>query len=352
MGGINMPTEECAVLYIGLALSMAQKVRAVYRHLPEPLRYQLVEAAVVHECWDSQRRERQRLQMPARRDAMYAVEAATYLGAIGNSGAHHLIEARDDFRYVITVPRGLWVETLPATEVICCEAARLLGLTVPTSAIVAVEQSLLRRIDLNCGPWGRPKRRDKFVPCCGFRYVEGPEKAATVFDPRANKAIAAQTIGRLVFNLWVQNFRSTRLAVLHDDSLRADRIEFFDHSRCLSGADWNRFMRTAYLADACPRIHLTEDDDREIRRWIRRVMEIDMSPLWQLVFDMPPAWYGSQRPRLAEVIETLEQRKYQLGRAIDTIVDSPTRSWPRKKPCQSAKGCPSELACMLSVPSV
>ena len=354
MGGINMPTVERCVLYIGLALSLAARVKAAYRHLPETLRYKLVRAAIIHECWDSQRRDREHLKHQKGRDVMYAVGATDYLGRLGESGAHHLVEASDGFRYAITLPRGLWVETLPATEAICAELARLLGLSVPTPAIVSVEKQMLNLIDQNRGKWGHARQGEGPLLCCGSRYVETPADASprAIFDPRGSKNIRIQLLGRLVFDTWVQNFRPAHLLLQHDAPLRCERVSFFDHSKCLSGADWNKFLGTAYFADSCPRIRLSKEDEGHLDRWVRKVEALDMNPIWQLTFEMPSCWYGSQRAWLSQIVDMLETRKRQIKPAIRSIVDSPTHSFGRKKPCKSERGCPTGLACRLSLPAV
>jgi hypothetical protein len=70
-------------------------------------------------------------------------EAIRYIQPMTDIKRHHLTEAADGFRYVVTLTSDLYTEPLPATEMIRNELARLMGLTVPSAAVVAVSPELL-----------------------------------------------------------------------------------------------------------------------------------------------------------------------------------------------------------------
>lgn len=56
LGGISLPEEETAVLFIEHALHLADRAQGVYRHLPDSLRHRLITASIVYQCWGLQKR--------------------------------------------------------------------------------------------------------------------------------------------------------------------------------------------------------------------------------------------------------------------------------------------------------
>lgn len=350
LGGINLPDEETAVLFIAHALHLADRTHGAYRHLPDTLRNKLLRAAIVYQCWELQRNLRERAKWPPRPRTLPSVTATSYLRPLGTSGRHHLVEANDGIRYVVTIPSGLWTETLPATEVICSELARLMGLSAPGSAIVVTSPRLLRLADESRPNYLKPKPRYSGELCCGFRYIEPLPEAvdSSVEGPSLGRVNRFLLLGALVFDLWVANLGSGNYVFALNQTTRRPDTVFFDHSHCLTGGDWSRFVGFAGHLQPCLPVRLAPTDVRHLRRWIRRISKVDMNPLWELMFEMPPNWYGGRRAQLAEILDKLTCRRGWLNSEVDDLLRSPGRSLS-KRPCESAEGCVLRLACRLHV---
>jgi hypothetical protein len=348
LGGVRLPEEETAVWVINRAIHTAYRAQGVYGHLPEPLRSRLVRALIVYECWERQRNLRERARVPGRLDLLPAVTATAHLRPLGRSGRHQVLEANDGFRYAVTIPTGLWTEQLSATEVICTELARLMGLTVPRSAVVAVGPELLRNADLCLPEWARPRERLAPRHCCGFRYIEADEGSGRF--PLGRGRDRDELLGRVLFDCWVANFRPGRFVFRYDESVGQSRIVFYDHSMCLAGSRWALFTGRDHHVCVCPRVKLDARDEAAMLRWVGRIRKLDMNPLWDLIFDIPAGWYGHRKMEVCSLLDELSLRRSFLRGDVEFLMGGASEGrQPGKVPCRSEDGCPSGLACKLPV---
>lgn len=346
LGGVHLPDEEDSVWLISQALHLSYRLQGVYGHLPEPLRQRMLKAAIVYQCWEQQRNLRERLRVPRRSDILPLVSATAYLHPIGKSGRHHVLEANDGCRYVVTIPTGLWTDNLPATEAICNQLARLLGLAVPTPAEVVVGAEVLRRSDMHKREHMRPRERNGSSRCLGLRFVEASGAACAQGPLRPS--LRNELLGALVFDLWVANFRAGKYFVLLDEGTRSSRIVLYDHSQCLAGS-WELFSRPHHVR-LCPRVNLDRGDEQVIMKWLKRAKDVDFNSLWELIFEMPLVWYANRRAAVAMLLEDLSARRSSLQNEIDTMmrgVGADAAARDRKPPCDSGLRCPSGLACRL-----
>ncbi len=345
---MSLPDEETSAALIGQSVHLAERMRGTYRHLPDSLRQKLIEAAIVYRCWRLQRDLAERAG-PLREPALLpTVKARAYIRSIGNSGAHHLVEGEDALTYVVTIPSGLWVERVPAVEVVCTELARLLGLTVPASSTLVLDPELLTKADLSRPFWKGAKIRSVPLPCVGFRYVE-PLGQTVSADAVAclDRPARDQLLGRVVFNIWVSNLRPDAAVLRYDDSAGRLRPVFFDHSRCLAGADPMRYRGILNLAEGCPRVRFKQGDQAALLRWARRAQNVDLNPLWNLATEIPGKWCGGDRRVIAEALQALEANKPLIQCAISALLKARPDSEERYHQCRRGAGCSLALACRM-----
>jgi hypothetical protein len=347
LGGINLPSEEASVLFIERARHLAARVRATYGHTPSQLEQTFIKGLIIYQCWDLQKGLRETSRRPRRSAILREVAAVSYLRPLGKSGRHHLVEANDGSQYVITVPTGLWTETLPATEVICNALARLAGFTVPSSAVVAVGPQLLRFADVNGPEWLRVKPRRSAVRCCGFRYVCASPTDSNPLEEELDRKIRDQFLGALMFNNWVMNSRPVKYTLCRDDTTGRLHPIFFDHSQCFERSDWNRFAcPPAYPRSfACANAPLQRGDEAHLVRWVGRIENLDLNPIWELAFELPSSWYGSRRPLLVSVLDRLSMRKWSLRGEVCDLLASAQRADNAQQPCKPMPGCTLGWVC-------
>jgi hypothetical protein len=314
LGGISLPDEETSVLFIQRAIHLADRVRGAYRHLPDTLEDKLVSAAIVYQCWDLQKRLREETGVPRKTGLMPAVSAVAYVRRLGVSGRQHLFEASDGFQYVITLPSGLWTETLPATEIICNELARLMGLIVPEPAIVAVPPELLTLADSTRPQRGLRKRRSSVEFCPGFRYFDSPLESpdSDGGSPKPKGRNRSQLFGALVFDIWVLNLRPRKYAARQNPALGLPEVVFFDHSQCFVGADWTVFQEATAMTLPGAYRSFEANDLRHIEPWLSKISKLDLNRIWELAFEMPARWYGGRSKSLAHLLDKVAARVWDL----------------------------------------
>jgi hypothetical protein len=319
-GGISLPDEETSVLFAAKALQLAGRIQGIYRHLPAGLKHLLPKAAIVYQCWDLQKNLQHKSKWNhGRARGLRSVNAVAYVGQIGNSGRHHLVVADDGLKYVVTLLTRHWTETMPATEILCNELARLLGLTVPSAAVIALSPELLSAANANRKIWPPPKARYSPEFCCGFQYIDsaslGAESDAGTL--RIGKAERQQLFAALVFDIWTLNLSPRRWISVREPNLRRQQVILFNHSHCLMGGAWSDFLEATFESMPAPqgiaaRVTCFEDLDPALNR----VFSIDLNPLWELAFQMPPAWYGHQRAIISYLLKKLEGRAWEVRRAV------------------------------------
>jgi hypothetical protein len=346
LGGIVLPEDETTVWIIERVLHLGSRLEYIYRHVPPGLRLEMLQSALVFGCWKNNRDLRERSKVPRWREILPTVSANKHLGRLGGSGQHHLVEANDGFKYVVSVPSGLWIEAVPATEIICNALARRMGLTVPSPAIVAVDTDILRQMDKD-GPL-RPFTRAKQGPrhCCGFRFIEPSADSGVSRAPVRDRE---QMLGALLFDCWVANFRSGRFVVAKSDALRGYKPIFFDHARCLAGADWGRYMARYQHFKVCGKVNLVPEDRRILEKWFRRISDLDMNPIWDLVFQIPRGWYGSRSARVGELLDDISIRRTYLRSEIHALMCAPGHNARDARDC-SSRDCVAGIGCRLPSP--
>jgi len=311
LGAIRLPTEETLVLFTERALHLADRVQRA-RSLPDSLRHKLIKASIIYQCWEL--RKEARLKDRPWVMVLREVTAISYLRPLGVSGRHHLVKGDDGCTYVITLSNGQPTDTLPATEIICTELARHLGLPVPPSAVVTVGPRILSSADANRTVEGREERW-MAESCSGFEYVDAP-CVHTGYE-RPSRFPSWQDLrhywGAMVFDSWVLNWRHRKYAECVDPLTGKSRLVFFDHSHCFMDADWLTASRTHWDSGilAHPPVH-HDDDKAYLRSWCDKARSLDLNPIYEVAFRIPSQWYGGDREKVAFVVEMIERRKWDL----------------------------------------
>jgi hypothetical protein len=342
-GGISLPNEETSVLLIARALHLESRIQHVYRHFPTGGRHTFIQSAIVYQCWQRQKEIQVHAKWPRTRSngLLRGVEAIRYIRPIGY-GRHHLVEASDGFQYLTTLSSGLYTDTLAATEMICNELARLMGLTVPGAAVVAISPELLRLADMARPDSQSDKHRRSTDLCCGFRYMDSgapaPESGAE--EPHVGRRILRQFFGALVFDLWTLQLSPRKWLLTADPATGRLEPVFVDHSRCLMGTNWSEFFSSTFQSVPSPQpVARKVTHWKQLEPWLKRIDNLDLNPVWDLVFQMPPRWYGDRRRHVTDVLGALQCRTFDLRRAVHYLAQIGYFA-NFKMPCKSVEATP------------
>lgn len=324
-GGIALPHEVTATCFAGHALRFRDRIRDIYHHLPIALEKRLIESAIVYQCWELEKETYAHAKWPeARRAAsLITIEAERYIRPMGNKWGRHLVEGADGFLYAVIVPTGYDSETGPATEVICNRLSRLLGLSVPKDVVVVVSADMLRAAGDTRHGWGSsPGGGTAPNLCAGFRYADlPPSDILPLKDQRLGARNLRQLVGSMILDIWMLNFAERKWSSAFSEITGRNEVTLEGAAGCLCGGDWLSFLGA--FGDSKPAGQAIASQVKTWNRmlpWLRRIRNLDMNPIWDLVFQMPPEWYGGRRKRVIDVLEKLESRRSALKSTVCALV--------------------------------
>jgi len=317
---LDLPNEETSVLFAANAVRLVERIRPLCHHLPAELRARAVEAAILHQCWQRQRKLCERAKgMPRLRTRLALVELKRYLQCLDEPG-RCLVEGNDGFSYITMCRPRTGHQTTLATHMIGVEVASLMGL--PQSKSVALargEKSSCSGVTAGQGscPCRGPCQAE---PGVGVRCREAdsePTTASAGLRDRARR-VSGLDIGWLVFNILMLN-NAPEMQHPHPAQGSSQQLAP-DLSHCLADADWSKFLGSTCAEPAAPawaagRVRNVE----QLSHWLHRLEQLDTSPLWELAFQLPPEWYGEDRPMLVRVLEKIEERLWNLRRTVDHL---------------------------------
>lgn len=325
-GGLNLPNSETSVLFAAKALQLAARIQGIYRHLG-PLKPSLVKAAIVYQCWEWEKYIQKKAAWPGarRRGSLRSLDAVRYIRRLDDSQDHHLVEASDGAEYVVTVSTQPWSsgDTTPATEVLCNEMARLLGLRVADVAAVTLGPALLKAAfngDMERTRHGRGREPEL---CCGFRHLVAAQGSSDfgVTHGRIGRRESRQLIGALVLDIWTLNLSPRAWVWAVSGTTGHFESTLVDDHRCLMGSNWGEFLKADFTALPGPQgMAARVKGWEQLDPWLVKIRLMDLNRLWELAFQMPCEWYAYDRRGLCALLNKLWDRQFHLRQSVQHFI--------------------------------
>src|SRR5258708_9940305 len=247
-GGIRLQDEETSTLFALKALHLSARLRGTYRHLPANLAITLVKSAIIYQCWElekNSRRHNTRWPRQHRTQPLPLIEATRYLCS-GENDEHHIVEASDGSRYMITVPavHGFLVNSTAATEFLYNQLARMMGFAVQDVAAVSFGAKVLKEMR-DGNPGMKVGRRN--APYCGFKQVSGAlleESPPHTFAQRGGDPFRQCVIGAFVLDIWTLNLAPRHWTPALNARNGCFQATLVGNHKCFSGSDWSVFLQS------------------------------------------------------------------------------------------------------------
>ncbi len=314
-GGAELPSDETSVLFAARAVRLAESVRALGCRLKPSAERTFIQASLLHQCWTRQRT----MLKDVGCGIIIAGKLQTYHCSefLRKLGEDSLMKTADGLLYRVKFPQPER-DTALATEIICIEIARLMGLPVPRAAVILVNRKLTREADIT----GRaPLNGNALLPCLGLLTIKNmQENDGNWPDASPGGQEFFYRTGMLVFNLLVLH------SMLESDVLRVGsglvKPIFLYRSHCMLEANWSRYIRATYKdwAGLPPSLVHKVKDVEELQAWARKIRNIDLNRIWELAFQLPASWYGGHRIALANVLQKIEKRIVDMPESIQYLV--------------------------------
>jgi hypothetical protein len=261
------------------------------------------------------------------------VTATQHVRRMRGGSQSHLMRCSNNRLYVVKFrnnPQGVRVL---ANEFIVSNIAQIIGLSVPTPAIVEVDEGLIQHSpELNiCVPDSAP------VPCDGgLQY--GSEYAIDPLVGRVWDWLPIEELervrnrrefaGMLLLDKWLCNLDSRQTVFWRRGIERKYSACFIDHGNCLGASDWE--FRDHTLRGAFPRNEVYRDIAgwESFEPWMSRITNLNENLIWSVVSSTPPLWYRSDRSALQKLAETIIARRSMVNPFIERFRSSQRRPFP------------------------
>lgn len=320
--GVDLPGASTCFKFSASSLRLALAVRRVYRHLPNALRSRLIEASLLHQCWQRSAGLSRKGSVVSRVQRLPVLKGRDFLGR--TEGGHKLILASDGHEYAVRFPVR-HRESALATEAICFEIAKSFGLPTAPCALLTVDDRLAACAGLPIERPGCPVQRrgmDELQPCLGVRRIVS---IGTDDKGRPKRPLSARgrglLVGAAILQVLVADLSAQEPCFVAPKGY-AEPI-FNDYSQCLVGADWCRFLKE----DPSPptvssSVSRWVHSYQQLEHWIAKAECLDADSLCEMAVKLPSSWYGVRPLAMARVIERLHDRAMRLRHTVVHLVDA------------------------------
>ncbi len=326
-GVLQSPSDENSVLFAARSRRLATRIERLVPHLPSSLRSRLIEASIVYQCWNEQKLRQEKVEVARsnRHRVLPVVQAIRHVNRLNGEGRHHIFEASDGLMYIVKFPNSTRGGRALATEMICTELARGIGLPVPAAAIVWVSAALIKETASLRYEAGGEIIPYKAGPCFGSHFISDHTPTIDGRIPIEFRGYARNLhlfAGALAFDIWTLNLASRQalFTVDHRRGRRTAQTLFIDFSHCLSDANWDIF-REAQVTDppGFQWVAGSLKSSKLFSSWFRRIGDFPSEQIAEIGFSIPAEWCQGERLCLARALERLIKRRWTVSNTLQHL---------------------------------
>jgi hypothetical protein len=244
-----------------------------------------------------------------------------------------LMRCSDGHFYVVKFrnnPQGLRVL---ANEMLATRLAERVGLPVPMTAVVEVDEWLVEHTpELNIQLAHNTIRCQAGLQF-GSRYVVDPTEGQ-VFD-----YLPVEMLGRvrnlkdfpgmLVLDKWTGNANGRQAAFWRKSREKLYTASFIDQGYCFNAGEWtfpDFPLRGVYARNE---VYESVHGWESFEPWLSRIEKMDEAAVWNVVNEIPPEWYDSASDELDQLARALIARRGVVRELIEAFRISARRPFPQ-----------------------
>lgn len=273
--------------------------------------------------------------MPERSELGHVVVTAVqHIRSMRGGSQSQLMRCSNNKFYVVKFRNNPQGVRILANEFIFSHLAKLLGLSVPSPAIVEVSEWLVQhspKLNILIPP-------NSIMPCdSGLQY--GSEYAINPFKGRIVDWLPSEMLmrtrnlsefsGMFVLDKWACNLDGRQAVFWRLSVERKYSACFIDHGWCFGAGDWdfrNHPLRGVYMKD---QVYGDITGWQSFEPWLSELERFDEAFIWNAVSSTPPIWYSSDWSSLERLAETLILRRHKVRQLIEQFRDLPRHPFPR-----------------------
>jgi hypothetical protein len=262
------------------------------------------------------------------------VEAVQHVRRMRGGAQAHLMRADDGHFYVVKFQNNPQHLRVLANELLATRLAESVGLPVPKTEIVIVQEWLIKntpelRVDLS-GLTSNCKPGLQF----GARYVCDPAEGQ-VFDYLPESMFAkvknlATFAGMLVADKWLGNANGRQAVFWKKTNERKYTATFIDQGYCFNAGEWNfpdSALRGVYARNF---VYQEVRGWESFEPWLSRVENFDPAVIHEIAGTVPPVWTGNGWAEMETLAATIVERRSKVRELITAFRNStrqPFASW-------------------------
>ncbi len=260
------------------------------------------------------------------------IQAVQHIRRMRGGAQSHLMRCADGNLYVVKFQNNPQHTRVLANDWLGTCLAALVGLSVPTPAIVEVHPWLIEHTpELRFELGGRQVMPVSGL-CFGSRYVV-PQDEGVVHDylPEGSMGCVRnqyEFAGILALDKWTCNADGRQVAFWKRMRQRRLTASFIDQGYCFNAGEWS--FPDAPLRGVFGRndVYANVSGWESFEPWISRIENFSESLLWPIAEQVPPEWYDRDQDELDRLLSTLLERRRKVRDLILGFKNSSRNPFP------------------------
>ena len=220
-----------------------------------------------------------------------------------------------------------------ANEMLGTRLAAAVGLTVPTTDVVAVSQTLVDHTSDMLFELGQG-HRERYAAGLQFgsKFVGGLMPGASVDylpDQQLTEVSNPEEFaGILAFDKWTCNCDGRQAVFTRRLRQGKYTATFIDQGFCFNAGEWtfpDAPLRGIYARN---RVYSRVTGWDSFQPWLHRIEEMSPETLWEIAETVPLEWYGGNTAAIKRLLATLRQRSERVRELITSFRRSEREPFP------------------------
>jgi hypothetical protein len=260
------------------------------------------------------------------------VIAVQHIRRMRGGAQSHLMRCSDDHFYVVKFQNNPQHRRVLVNEMLASKLAVQIGLPVPVSVIVEVDDSLLERT-----PELHIQLAHQSIPCQAGRQF-GSEYAVSPLSGQCFDYLPTETLGgvsnlarfcaMLVLDKWTGNTDARQVVFWRENKQSLYTAAFIDQGYCFNAGEWT------FPDIALQGVYRRNEVYESVRGWssflasLQLIEKLEPDIIRSIAHQIPGGWYDSNFSAFGVLVELLVDRRTMIRPLIDAFRKSERNPFP------------------------
>lgn len=261
------------------------------------------------------------------------VTALQHIRRMRGGAQSHLMRCSDGYFYVVKFQNNPQGVRVLANEMFAGRLAEFVGLPVPPTEIVEVDDWLIDHSPELHIQLARSNLKCSAGLHCGSRYAVNP-LTGDVCDYLPAELLHSHVrnletfVGMLVLDKWTGNADGRQVAYWRKKRERRYTAAFIDQGYCFNGEAWTFPDSPARGLYRAIEVYASIRGWESFDPWLLRIERFPPDQVRAIAGQIPPEWYAGDWVRFSRLVEDLIARRNLVRDLIEALRISPHRPFP------------------------